>query len=165
MVTVSSTMIRRCSITIVVLLAVTTAWTLPSAASGTIVVNTPFDIVANDGHCSLREAIMAANNDTATGGCNAGSGADQVVLPAQRMTLGGSELNVTTAVTIRGAGASATSIDAHGLSRVLRVQASGALTIDGVEITGGRTTAGGAGLPSGDGGGIFNAGALALRNS
>jgi hypothetical protein len=34
------------------------------------------------GGCSLINAITAANLDTATGGCPAGSGADTIVLPA-----------------------------------------------------------------------------------
>ena len=33
------------------------------------------------GACTLVEAITAANTDTATGGCPAGSGADTIVLP------------------------------------------------------------------------------------
>src|SRR5262245_27246660 len=34
------------------------------------------------GACTLVDAITAANTDTATGGCPAGSGADTIVLPA-----------------------------------------------------------------------------------
>jgi hypothetical protein len=34
------------------------------------------------GACTLVEAIMAANTDTATSGCPAGSGADTIMLPA-----------------------------------------------------------------------------------
>ena len=34
------------------------------------------------GSCTLVNAITAANTDTATGGCPAGSGADTIVLPA-----------------------------------------------------------------------------------
>ena len=40
----------------------------PVAAAGTsIVVTTTSDSTANDGTCSLREAITAANTDTASG--------------------------------------------------------------------------------------------------
>lgn len=35
------------------------------------------------GSCTLVNAITAANTDTATGGCPAGSGTDTIVLPAQ----------------------------------------------------------------------------------
>ena len=37
------------------------------AVAATIVVNSTADTVANDGHCTLREAIAAANNNTASG--------------------------------------------------------------------------------------------------
>src|SRR5437870_2110273 len=53
---------------------------LSARASTNIVVNSTADTVANDGQCTLREAITAANTDTASGAlageCAAGSGAD-----------------------------------------------------------------------------------------
>ena len=53
---------------------------LSARASTNIVVNSTADTVANDGQCTLREAITAANTDTASGAlageCLAGSGAD-----------------------------------------------------------------------------------------
>lgn len=36
--------------------------------------------------CTLRDAIIAANRDTATGACPAGSGADTLVLPSGMTT-------------------------------------------------------------------------------
>lgn len=63
------------------LLAVVLLPTNVSAAS-IIVVNSTADIEADDGVCTLREAIKAANDDTAsgatTGECTAGSGADTI---------------------------------------------------------------------------------------
>lgn len=51
-------------------------------AASVIVVNSKGDTTANDGVCTLREAITAANNDTASGvaagECIAGSGADTI---------------------------------------------------------------------------------------
>lgn len=51
-------------------------------AASTIVVNSTADNEANDGVCTLREAIIAANTDTASGAaageCIAGSGADTI---------------------------------------------------------------------------------------
>ena len=62
-----------------------------TAHAATITVNTTADVVADDGVCSLREAITAANTDTssgATGGeCAAGSGADTITLSAGTITL------------------------------------------------------------------------------
>ena len=40
-----------------------------------------------DGLCSLREAVIAANQDVAYGGCTAGSGDDTIVLQAGTYTL------------------------------------------------------------------------------
>ncbi len=49
-----------------------------SAGAATITVNTNADVEADDGDCTLREAIIAANTDTASGvmtdECAAGSG-------------------------------------------------------------------------------------------
>src|SRR3954468_22489760 len=62
-----------------------------SAAANTITVSTDSDSIANDGVCSLREAIRAGNLDTTSGAmlgeCAAGSGADTVVLPAGFYTI------------------------------------------------------------------------------
>ncbi len=74
-----------CLMLSVVLLAAT-AFTnlkvLPAKAAGTIVVNSTADDQDNDGDCTLREAIIAANTDLASGGaageCAAGSGADTI---------------------------------------------------------------------------------------
>ena len=60
---------------------------LPSAADAPppiagIVVNTTADgLNDGDGMCSLREAIEAANTDTAVDACMAGSGHDYITLP------------------------------------------------------------------------------------
>ena len=52
--------------------------TLP--LGGMILVNSTTDAVINDSLCTLREAIIAANTDTATSGCSAGSGVDEINL-------------------------------------------------------------------------------------
>jgi CSLREA domain-containing protein len=57
------------------------------AQSTTITVNSTADSLAIDGHCTLREAIIAANSDTAVDACAAGSGADVVMVPAGTYTL------------------------------------------------------------------------------
>lgn len=55
----------------------------PVHAATTITVNSKLDTVADTGTCTLREAITAANDDTASGvnagECAAGSGADTIV--------------------------------------------------------------------------------------
>jgi Bacterial Ig domain/Right handed beta helix region len=57
------------------------------AAAGTITVTTTSDTLVTDGSCSIREAIINANNDAATWpDCAAGSGADTIMLPAGTIT-------------------------------------------------------------------------------
>jgi CSLREA domain-containing protein len=69
----------------VLLLVSATAQAAPvstqAAPTTTIVVTTVSDAIANDGHCSLREAIQTANTNSALGGCAAGttsSGGDTI---------------------------------------------------------------------------------------
>ena len=71
------------------------------ALAATIIVNTTTD--SNTGsNCTLRQAITAANTDTAVGGCTAGSGGDMITLPAGTYTLTLGELSVTTDIQING---------------------------------------------------------------
>ena len=74
-----------------------------SISAATIVVSTIADTVASDGECSLREAIINANNGDQSGStdCASGSaGADLIVFDAglagQTLQLGGSQLPVIT---------------------------------------------------------------------
>ena len=107
------------------------------AAAATITVNTTNDAVGADNQCSLREAISAANNDSAPfaglGECAAGSGADAVTLPAGpfKLSIGGPPDDTNAAgdldvlgseLTIAGAGAAFTTIDADHIDRVLDVR-------------------------------------------
>ena len=68
------------------LLSLMTLLALPLAPSAaTIDVNSTADtLVAGDGQCTLREAILNANGDSDTtgGDCAAGSGADLINVPA-----------------------------------------------------------------------------------
>ncbi len=86
----------------------------------TITVTTDLDADAADGFCSLREAILAANDDLAHNECPAGSGADRIVfnlaLPAT-VFLTASLPAVTETVAIRGPGADLLAIDGLGAFR------------------------------------------------
>jgi CSLREA domain-containing protein len=163
--------------------AAAAALVLPSAAQATAIsVTTASDTVASDGVCSLREAVQAANTDAPVGDCPAGSGADQISLGATPYTLMAGQLDVTSELTITGAGAAATTIDGNHNGRVLNVTSAGKLTIDGILVTGGKTGNGADGGPStghdpfnsvsggtggngGNGGGIANAGTLTIIGS
>ena len=103
------------------------------AGAATITVDSTADDLSlgPNGTCTLREAIIAANTDAPVDGCAAGGGADTVVLPAgtyflsipvrsgTQDTPGTGDLDVAGYLTIEGAGADSTIIDAQQLSRVL----------------------------------------------
>ncbi len=77
---------------IISLATIATLWVLqpPAAEAANLSVNDTSDsLVAGDGKCTLREAIINANSDTdSTGGdCAAGSGVDVIALPMGTYTL------------------------------------------------------------------------------
>ena len=117
------------------------------ARAAIIAVNTTADENNTDGDCSLREAIIAANTDTAVDACPAGNGADRINLPsgAYTLTLAGAsedaaqtgDLDITADLVLVGAGRANTTIDANGLDRVFDLIGSPSVRIAGVTITGG----------------------------
>jgi CSLREA domain-containing protein len=137
------------------------------AAANTITVTTTADeaAVAN-GQCALREAIIAANNDTPnpTTGCSPASGNDTIVVPAGtfKLAIAGAgedfaatgDLDVNEFATISHEGTKPAIIDGNGLDRVFNTSSTGLTRLVGLTITGG--------LSPQNGGGIFNDGALAL---
>ncbi len=144
-----------------------------AAPDATIAVTTTADEYGGGAGCALREAIQAANTNAAFGGCSAGSGADTITLPAGTYTLsiaGASEdanasgdLDVASNLTLNGAGADSTTIDGNQLDRVLHVAAGGALTLNNVTISNGKTP--NAGASSCNGGGVYSQGTLTLADS
>jgi CSLREA domain-containing protein len=154
-----------------------------SAAATTIPVTTTADVEAADGQCSLREAVAAANFNTApsagAGECPAGSASvpDEIDLGPGTFTIS-PVLALVSSMTVRGQGdakSAATVIDAQGSGRVLFVSGP-VVTVQGVTIIGGHgadgaagadqpggTGTGGAGSPGESGGGIVHsAGTLTL---
>jgi CSLREA domain-containing protein len=142
--------------------------------AASITVTTTDDELNADGDCSLREAIQAANTDTAIDACPAGSGLDTIIVPAGTYLLSISvfedapeydnqqgDLDIGSDVTIEGDGAATTIIDGAGLdrqtggARVLQI-ITGQVYVSGVTIRNGFDDGGG---------GIANNGALTLTNS
>jgi len=129
------------------------------AQAATITVNTTSDSLSKmDGKCSLREAIISANKDSATtGNCTAGSGDDTISLSSGTYTLSltgtgedstlKGDLDISSNITIQGRGATSTTINANSIDRVFHV-VSGALTLKSVKVTGGSV--------DGNGGGIYS---------
>ena len=154
------------------------------ASAATITVSSTDDAVAADGGCTLREAIRNANMDAASFPgvveCGAGSGPDRVVVPAGTYQLGSGDLDVTTDMTIDGAGAASTIVESTVLERVFEIFPV-TVVLEDLTITGGKTedsedqppveqgdgtgaaATGGAGLDAERGGGINNVGNLTLR--
>jgi len=116
---------------------------------------------------ALREAIQAANNDAAFGGCTAGNGDDTITLQALTYTLtipgANNDLNQTgdldirSNITINGVEATSTIIDGGTLDRVVDVLFGTAFSIANVTIRNGSV--------NGTGGGIDNSGVMTIADS
>ena len=148
-------------------------------AATEIVVNSLADSLSNDGTCTLREAVIAANKDASTGDkpgeCAAGSGSDTItfdlsspppwVIQITRTDTGKEDaaatgdLDIFGNLTIQGPGADILTVKAvNARDRVFHIPSSGAnLTIYGITITGGKVGS--------SGGGIYNNGTLFLMDS
>ncbi len=114
--------------------------------AATITVSTTEDELNVDGDCSLREAIVAANTDTAVDACPAGSGADIINLPAGTYTLSlvgnddnasAGDLDITQDLTLTGAGPLQTTIDANGIDRAIHILGNASTQISRLTVTGG----------------------------
>lgn len=140
------------------------------ARAATISVNSTADnLTAGDGDCTLREAIMNANlpggGDTTGGDCIAGdAGADTIDIPAGTYQLtippfaasddnADGDLDILSEITIQGAGADVTFIQAgpsrgNGIHRVIEIIGSegGDLTLNDVTVRYGVIDTGGAGI-------------------
>lgn len=161
-------------------LAATAARTSVAAAVfNSIVVNTVNDEDSNNPSCSLREAVIAANTDTAYNGCAAGSGADTITFNlgsgTQTINLSTALPALTSAISLQGPvnpGSliiqRATNIDTK--FRVFTIAAGAVVTLQGMTICNGLTGNGGVyhpvnnpqGGPIVNGTGIQNSGNLTL---
>ncbi len=119
--------------------------------------------------CTLANAITAANNDTVTGGCSAGSGADTLTLTAD-VTLGAVLPAISSDMTIQGDIATRF-VSGNNARRVFTVN-SGTVTFQDLTIQNGRDVGGnggvgwfGGGGGLGAGGAIFvDSGTITIRN-
>jgi CSLREA domain-containing protein len=142
------------------------------APPASLVVNTTDDndfgaCFPSPGHCSLREAINAANFNVDTSTITFAAAANGTI------TLTSALPNLANALTINGNGAANTVISGNDLFKPFTVSSSADVTITGVTVTHGKGTSGGAirndgtltvtnsilssnMVTVGDGGGIFN---------
>ncbi|HEY4666885.1 MAG TPA: tandem-95 repeat protein [Anaerolineales bacterium] len=137
-----------------------------------IVVNTTLDSKSNDGFCSLREAVIAANSDSRSGSkpgeCPAGSGADRIELPQgiyllTRSDSGKEDSSSTGDLDIKGSlqifaqpGGQVT-VGANAFADRIFHVISGTVSLEGLSVQGGKPTA--------DGGAILNLATLTVLNS
>ncbi len=147
----------------------------PVVRAANITVNSlDDDMIAGDGKCTLREAIINANqnSDQSGGDCLADgvvsdmivfdpiSAAGTIVLTQTNVLTDENQsatgdLDITESVQIVGLGTATTTIDADGIDRVFHILASsGTIEFSGLTIQGGNS--------DGDGGGVFNAGAATV---
>jgi CSLREA domain-containing protein len=168
----------RTSSLVLAILLVTSALAIapvPVAQAATLTVTTVADELNNDGDCSLREAVRAANLDAAVDACAAGSGADVILLPRgnYRLTRLGfgedaaatGDLDIMADLAIRGAGADVSVIDGVALDRVVHVMDDVNAAIARVTI---RNGVGGPDFGQGgiyEGAGIANYGTLVVADS
>lgn len=162
----------RLALVLVLLVAALGIAPMPVAQADTINVG---------GTCTLVDAITAANTDTATGGCAAGSGADTIDLQSGTMyTLttvnnpqsGPNGLpSITSNIIIQGNGATITRGGGAPNFRFFHVAITGTLTLRNLTLSNGRVQGGAGGLGGAGGGGgagmggaIFNLGELTLDN-
>ena len=120
-----------------------------SFPGGPIRVNTTVDTVDSSGDCSLREAILAANQDIAVDGCIAGEEEDTILLPAgvYNLELLGpwedegltGDLDITGELELIGEGMETTFINANSIDRVLHILNDSPVEISGLTLTGGYT--------------------------
>lgn len=137
-----------------------TATPTPPPGGVTIVVDTDEDDLSNNGNCSLREAIIAANNNTPVDGCPAGSttGQDTILLPAGNYLLTregededlavAGDLDIRGHLSLIGEGAAVTLIDGNQMDRVFHIFEGAVVEMAQLTIGNGRTEAqfGGAGI-------------------
>ncbi|HEY3830957.1 MAG TPA: CSLREA domain-containing protein [Acidimicrobiia bacterium] len=118
------------------------SWAPAAHATGgtTIHVTTTADDNTVDGNCSLREAVQAANTDSAVDACPAGNGADTITLGAAHFTLTRGTLEVLSNVTITGtiSGGLGTIIDGNATScpthEALHVNTGATVTVQNVSF-------------------------------
>jgi CSLREA domain-containing protein len=121
------------------------------AMAAKIKVNSTDDIIANDGNCTLREAVIAANTDTAsgsmTGECQAGNGADTIVLQdlVYFLSIAGAgedaaatgDLDILDDLTIAGRQSNKTVINADKIDMVFHIIGNVKVNLKGVTIQNG----------------------------
>jgi CSLREA domain-containing protein len=142
---------------VLALLLAAAAFTVLPAQAASITVNTTDDENNVDGHCSLREAVQAANTDLAVDACTAGSGADVITIPAGTYVLALGNLGVESHITLNGAGSASTILEGDGTDRIIyfELPSTEAGGLNDLTVQGGT---------AGSGGGVFIDAIVSMNN-
>ncbi len=147
---------RRWQRTLAAVLSLLTVLALNRAPVAYAYPPLPSEARINGTDCFLVDAITAANSDTATNDCAAGTpGADTIELLDNVTLFAGGLPEVTSEITIEGAGLTIARDPGAPSFSIVRVANSGKLTLNSTTISGGNVS----------GGGFFNRGTLTLNNS
>ena len=132
---------------------------MPSAASAnTITVNSNAD-PGGGGICSLHDAIVAANGNTAVNDCTPGGGASDVIdttaIAGQTVQLAGALPQIVSTLDVVGPGSDQLTVTGQDVVRPLSLNSAAVVDVSGLTITHGLATVGGA---------INNTGTLTLTD-
>lgn len=146
----------------------------------TITVNSTADAVVNDGNCTLREAIIAADTQAPVDACPAGNLVTTIVFdpstngtPIVLTDVGAGEdaaatgdLDVTgsTSLTITGNGVGQTIIDGDKGDRVFQVLSTASLTLQDLTVTNGAGVSQGGGILAASGASLTLTSVVVTKN-
>lgn len=102
-----------------------------------ITVTTTTDEYNNDGDCSLREAIQAADTDSATDNCPAGNSGDTIDLPPGNYVIS-RQVELRGTITLQGSITGTSVIDGNGQDRVLYIHQDATAVLSYLDISNGQ---------------------------
>ena len=114
---------------------------LAGPADATIIVDGPGDKIADDGVCTLREAITAINSGTVVNECDASGGADTISIEAGGTITLQSALPALESMTILGNGHA---VSGDNAVRVFEIAAGADVIMEDITITNGNAGSGSA---------------------
>lgn len=141
------------------------------ASAATYTVNTTTDSAtpcAGSGTCSLRGAVIAADNAGGSSTINVPAGLYKLTIPsaaADDPTTGDLDINSKSnnaTVTINGAGSDSTILSGNNIDRLFAVQQGGSLTLSGMTLRQGYPSSNSSGY--GEGGAIYTDGGLTVAS-
>ncbi len=156
-------------IAFILILLISMFGVVPVRAAATITVNSLADSTLNDGVCTLREAIIAANTETASGAavgeCVRGTGGDTIVIAASlsggTILLGSALPHIGGDLTINGSAlTSKITIDGANSYKIFYIDPGLIVSMISLIIVHGYDDSGVT-----PGGGIYNAGTLTVTDS